>query len=322
MLLIANPPFLFMKLRSLLAGLFLLGLGSLAAVPAQDAAATTAADELKALVTRVQGKLKEGKRTAAELADELAAFDALRAKYREQKTEEVAHILYMHATLYGQVLNDNDRARKLLEQLKADFPDTKAAVGADRALANLERSAQAAQAKARLVGQPAPALNFKWSSRPGLKTLADFKGKVVVLDFWATWCGPCVASFPQVRELTAHYKQSDVEVVGVTSLQGYVMGLEPQRIDTKNNPEKELALMNDYIKAKDITWSVVFSEEPVFNPAYGITGIPHMAILAPDGTVRHTGLHPAMPHEQKVEMIDALLKEFGRTIPPPAAKAL
>jgi len=101
----------------------------------------------------------------------------------------------------------------------------------------------------------------------------------------------------------------------VTSLQGYVMGLSPPRIDTRNDPRKEMALMADFIKAKDITWSIAFSQEPVFNPEYGVSGIPHMAIIAPDGTVRHTGLHPAMPHAQKVEMIDALLKEFGRKLP-------
>ena len=99
-------------------------------------------------------------------------------------------------------------------------------------------------------------------------------------------------------------------VLGVTSIQGSVSGLQPQRIDTKGDPQKEMALMSDYIKAKEITWTIGFSDEEVFNPDYGITGIPHMAIIAPDGTLRHTGLHPAMPHAEKVEKIDALLKEF------------
>ncbi|MCX6954419.1 MAG: TlpA disulfide reductase family protein, partial [Verrucomicrobia bacterium] len=125
-----------------------------------------------------------------------------------------------------------------------------------------------------------------------------------------TWCGPCVASFPQVRELTAHYKDMDVVVVGVTSIQGSITGLQPSKIDTAGDPQREMALMADYIRAKDVTWTVAFSDEEVFNPDYGITGIPHMVIIAPDGTIRHRGLHPAMPHAEKVGMIDALLKEF------------
>jgi hypothetical protein len=73
--------------------------------------------------------------------------------------------------------------------------------------------------------------------------------------------------------------------------------------------------MNDFMKAKDMTWTVAFSEEEVFNPDYGIMGIPYMAIVAPDGTVRHTGLHPAMPLAEKTVKIDALLKEFGLKVP-------
>ena len=278
------------------------------AAPSNPAAAPAA--DLEALVGQVRAKLRAAPPTATSLAPELAAFDALLAKYRNRKDDDVAQILYMQATLYGEVLKDTVKMTALFTRLKADFPGTRAAAAADATLASLERRAKAQEATAALVGQPAPQLHFQWATRPGLKTLADLKGKVVVLDFWATWCGPCVASFPQVRELAAHYQGLDVVVLGVTSIQGSVTGLEPQRIDTKGDPKKEMALMTDYIKAKDITWTVAFSDEEVFNPDYGITGIPHMVIIAPDGTLRHTGLHPAMPHADKVEKIDALLKEF------------
>ena len=124
-----------------------------------------------------------------------------------------------------------------------------------------------------------------------------------------------IAAIPQIRELTAHYRDAEVAVVGVTSLQGRVHGLSAQPVDTSNDAKRELALMSDYIKAKEITWTVAFSEESVFNPAYGVNGIPHMAIIAPDGTLRFNGLHPGMPDEEKREKIDALLKEFGKRTP-------
>jgi hypothetical protein len=87
--------------------------------------------------------------------------------------------------------------------------------------------------------------------------------------------------------------------------------LQASPIDTRNDPQREFAPMRDFIQAKSMTWPVVFSEEGVFNPAYGIEGIPHMTIIAPDGTVRHNDLHPGMPHAEKLAKIDAILKELG-----------
>jgi thiol-disulfide isomerase/thioredoxin len=287
------------------------------AAPAPAVAGTPAGD-LELLVTQIRAKLGAGVPSATSLAPELAAFDALLAKYRGQKTDDVAVILYMQATLHGEVLQDLVKMKELLLRLQADFPGTESAAAAQTTLTALERRSATRDASAALVGKPAAPLHFSWASRDALKTLADLRGKVVVLDFWATWCGPCVASFPQMRELTAHYRGLDVVVLGVTSIQGAIIGLQPEPIDTKGNPAKEMALMADYIKAKNITWPIAFSEEAVFNPDYAIRGIPHMAIVAPDGILRHSGLHPAMPHAEKVEKIDALLREFKLPVVAPA----
>eukprot|EP01035_Chromulina_nebulosa_P045863 gene45863-biopygen31727 len=109
--------------------------------------------------------ITERQRTAAALADDLPAFDALLAKYRDQKTDDVAQILFMQAALYAQVLEEPARARELFVRLKADFPATKPGAEADRYLAALDQAIEAAQAKAKLVGSPAPELTFNWSSR-------------------------------------------------------------------------------------------------------------------------------------------------------------
>lgn len=271
--------------------------------------------ELKAVVAQVQVKVDAGKNTAADFADELGSLQKLFAKYRGQKNDDVAQILWANAIFYMEVVPDNDKALQLLRQVKLEFPNTDFSDAADKAIENIEDDIKSAKTREAIIGKKAPELNFQWSTRSGLKKLSGLKGKVVVLDFWATWCAPCVASFPDMRELVAHYQDLDVVVLGVTSLQGAIVGLEPMPIDTRNDPTKEYSVMKDYVKAKEMTWPVAFSTEKLFNPEYGVHSIPYLAIIAPDGTVRHAGLHPGTPAEETYAKIDAILKEFSKKLP-------
>ncbi len=225
--------------------------------------------------------------------------------------------------LYKKANPDNAADYNRVRQTMATLASGAAAAATDERMAKSYSGIAAylngAFARGELIGYKAPEITIDWSSDPSITSLGALKGEVVVLDFWATWCGPCVASFPKVRELVEHYKGYPVRIIGVTSLQGahYDNEAEEKRIDTTGDPQKEYTLMASYIKTRNLTWPVVFSTEDVFNPEYGVRGIPHVAIIGADGKVKHGGLHPARPLKEKTDLIDALLREAGLPVPAP-----
>lgn len=180
-----------------------------------------------------------------------------------------------------------------------------------------EQAAQidGAFARGELLDHPAPAVDFLWSSgNAGPERLDDLKGKVVVIDFWATWCGPCIRSFPEMAKLTAYYADYEVVVLGMTAPQGRHHGADGTVTTTGNDREREFALMDEFIAEKGITWPIAFSERSVWTE-FGITGIPHVAIIDADGIVRYRGIHPMEPFEAKTVRINALLRAAGLDAP-------
>ncbi len=101
----------------------------------------------------------------------------------------------------------------------------------------------------------------------------DRDGKVTIIDFWATWCGPCVAAMPELDKLQKANKD-DVVVLGLSS-------------------ETE-AKVTGFLKSKKHEYSQALDTNGRLNSAMGVQGIPHIAVLSSDGVVRWQG-HPMEP---------------------------
>ncbi len=175
-----------------------------------------------------------------------------------------------------------------------------------------------AAANGKLINHLAPHIDFLWAAGPAggeaVKDFSAFNGKVVVIDYWATWCVPCIHGFPRMRELQAKYKDANIVFLGITSPQGrmtfpYAKGGEPKPV-RDISVSQEIELLKGWTKAMEMTWTVACSKQDCFNPDFGVRGIPHMAIIDAKGIVRYNSLEIEDPTlETKIQ---ALLKETGK----------
>jgi len=133
---------------------------------------------------------------------------------------------------------------------------------------------QAQKIQAALVGKP---LTIEGRTSTDSKfTSADYKGKVVMLDFWATWCGPCIGELPNVKKAYADYHGKGFEIVGLSC--------------DDNDGE-----LNAFTKKNEMTWVQLRekSQTPDTNNwhplalKYGVLGIPTMFLIDRNGVVRY-----------------------------------
>ncbi len=126
-----------------------------------------------------------------------------------------------------------------------------------------------------LITDGAVAPDFVALDRTGKEVrLADYRGKVIVLDFWATWCGPCKAALPHVQQLAHEYHTQDVVVIASCTSDERQAFLD--WLDSNGRAYPDLVFVHDPLEK---------SPERASRRLYGVSGIPHQFVIGRDGKI-------------------------------------
>lgn len=240
--------------------------------------------ELNAVIARVNAKLEQGKYTEADLAENLKEYDALYARHRGETSDVVASILLAKANLYTQVLNNPAKAVEVIKQIKQDYPGVAVNGDTDGTIAALQRKATAMTL---VVG--APFLDFNEKDVNGQsQSVSEYKGKVVLIDFWATWCPPCRLELPDIVTVYKKYHGQGLEIIGVSL-------------------DDDKQQMLDVTKKLGMTWPQIMDGQGWSGKLvmkYDIEAIPANFLIGRDGKIIGKNIHGD-------ELIQAIAKAVG-----------
>ena len=156
-----------------------------------------------------------------------------------------------------------------------------------------------AEAKALTGGSHPAAPDFSLTDISGQKlSLADYKGKVVVLDFWATWCGPCRMETPELVRLHKEFQSRGVEMIGLST----------------ENPDASARSVSDFVREFNVDYQIGWAQPEVAQIMMaGRTSISQRFIIARNGRVirRFIGFNPETTPTQLKEALEQALKEEG-----------
>ena len=157
----------------------------------------------------------------------------------------------------------------------------------------------------KLLGEPAPELTGVDQWFPGKpQTLKDLRGRVVLLDFWATWCGPCFDAFPSLAEWHRDHTADGLTVLGVTRYYGQGEGLD------LDNPS-EILFLKRFKEKHGLAYDFVVANDQSSQFLYAATGLPTVVLIDRKGVIRYieSGTNPTRVEELRTVMLRLLAEK-------------
>jgi len=141
------------------------------------------------------------------------------------------------------------------------------------------------------TGMPAPGFSAPHLLKPSTIKLDDYRGKVVYLDFWASWCPPCRSAFPKIDRIYAKYRERGFDVVAV-------------------NQDQELTEALRFVEKQPVSFTLVTDRDHAIAERFGVKAMPSAYLIDRKGVVRH--IHKGFKQDSAAALeleIVALLEE-------------
>ncbi|HXH60545.1 MAG TPA: TlpA disulfide reductase family protein [Fimbriimonadaceae bacterium] len=248
------------------------------------------------------------KKDGADAANKMLDSVEKRLPEKAQSDKTQIYLDYAHGMITGARadLIKNSKGVDAAIKYLTEKMDSETSAGIKNVLASNLRSMKADLKMAALINHPVP--TFETGRTIGMfKGLDALKGKVVILDFFAHWCGPCKAAFPDMRKMYDDLKGQGLEIVGLTTYYGFYGQDNAQKRDM--DKDVEFTKMYGFTQEHNINWPVAYIDRSVFD-TFGITGIPTTYVIDRQGNVHsyHIGYSADLFKTFRAE-VEKLLKE-------------
>ncbi|MFN0021355.1 MAG: redoxin family protein [Pirellulaceae bacterium] len=243
-------------------------------------------------------------------ADDIAAV----TKYGKKVVLEVTKLASDNPAKADELLKAaRERLAKVEESAKED-PVKRQVTVALRQFTSVEKRLEGSRKLAELVGKSAAPLNEHiqhWVNGEAMKD-EDFKGKVVLLDFWAVWCGPCIATFPHLKEWNEKYSDKGLVIVGLTNYYNFKWNddtAKAARAQGKVTPEDENEMLTKFAEHHSLHHRFAVQKEgSSLSEYYAVSGIPHVVLIDQEGKVRLVKVGSGPENAKAIgDMIEKLL---------------
>lgn len=153
------------------------------------------------------------------------------------------------------------------------------------------------------AAEPAPEMRFIEWLGDEQKGIADLRGHIVLLDFWATWCGPCIVTFPRLRSWHKKYADKNFKLIGVTQYYGIQEG-------KKMSALQELDYLKQFKQKHKLPYDFALIPSGEAAMKYGVNAYPTTVLLDRNGIVRYIGIGSGSEESENLEeMIEKVLAE-------------